>query len=121
MKNSLLFTVLFLPAFACFANEVNIVKATATKTGDSTYRFNVTLKHDDTGWQHYANKWEVLTESGKVLASRTLHHPHVNEQPFTRSLTGVFIPTDIQTVKIRAYDSTHGSGEKYFTLKLPKQ
>ena len=47
----------------------------------------VTLSHPDTGWDHYADGWEVLAADGTRLGLRTLLHPHVTEQPFTRSLT----------------------------------
>lgn len=48
-------------------------------------RFDVTLSHDDTGWDHYADGWRVELADGTVLGTRVLAHPHVNEQPFTRS------------------------------------
>ncbi len=50
-------------------------------------RVSVTLAHPDTGWDHYADGWRVETEDGTVLGTRELLHPHVEEQPFTRSLT----------------------------------
>ena len=46
----------------------------------------VTLSHPDTGWDHYADGWEVLDEAGQRIGLRVLAHPHVAEQPFTRSL-----------------------------------
>jgi hypothetical protein len=48
---------------------------------------HVTLTHPDTGWDHYADGWEVLDADGTRLGLRELLHPHVDEQPFTRSLT----------------------------------
>ncbi len=60
-------------------------------TGDPA-RFDVTLLHDDTGWDHYADGWEILDADGNSSGFRKLHHPHVNEQPFTRSLSGVDLP-----------------------------
>lgn len=48
---------------------------------------HVTLRHPDTGWDHYADGWEVLDAAGNRLGLRVLAHPHVHEQPFTRSLT----------------------------------
>ena len=56
-------------------------------------RFDVTLSHPDTGWDHYADGWRVEDASGAVLGLRVLGHPHVTEQPFTRSLkTGGPLP-----------------------------
>ncbi|WP_386679584.1 hypothetical protein [Loktanella sp. R86503] len=57
----------------------------ATPTGAGWY-IDVTLAHPDTGWDHYADGWRIEDEKGNVLATRTLLHPHVNEQPFTRGL-----------------------------------
>lgn len=95
-----------------------MVNAVATKQGDRTYRFSVTVRHDDTGWDHYADKWDVLAPDGTVLATRVLHHPHENEQPFTRSLGGVEIPDGIKEVRIRAHDKVHGYGGAEFTLAV---
>ena len=47
---------------------------------------HVTLSHPDTGWDHYADGWEVIDAAGTRLGLRELLHPHVTEQPFTRSL-----------------------------------
>ncbi len=102
---------------AAFANEVEIVNAKATQSGD-TWRFDVTLKHADEGWDHYANLWQVETEGGDVLGERVLAHPHVNEQPFTRSLGGVAIPTELSKVYIRARDSVHGWSPERFEIIL---
>ena len=85
----------------------------------SSCTFSVTLLHADTGWDHYANQWDVVTLDGVVLGTRVLYHPHVNEQPFTRSLSGVKIPAGIRSVKIRAKDSVHGYSAEEYTVQLP--
>jgi hypothetical protein len=84
-----------------------------------TCSFTVTVEHDDDGWDHYANQWDVMTLDGQVLKSRVLHHPHVNEQPFTRSLFGVVIPDGVEQVKVRAKDSKHGYAKQTFMVDLP--
>lgn len=66
------------------------------------WRVDVTLRHPDTGWEHYADGWEVLDSKGKKLAFRKLMHPHVEEQPFTRSLINVMLPDGIREIQIRA-------------------
>jgi len=103
------------------AGEVTIVDARASKTSSNTYHFDVTLKHADSGWDHYADHWQVLTPGHKVLGTRTLYHPHVKEQPFTRSLGGVNIPADISSVIIQARDTVHGISSKEFKIDLAKQ
>lgn len=82
--------------------------------------FDVTLLHADSGWEHYANRFEILSPTGKVLGTRILHHPHANEQPFTRSLIGVKIPEELSTVQVRGHDSVHGNG-KAITIQLPER
>lgn len=100
------------------AGQAHVVDATVESSGD-TYRFDVTVRHGDEGWDHYADRWEVLTPEGEVIDERTLHHPHPNEQPFTRSLRGVEMPDGISRVRIRAHDSVHGYGGDEITLELP--
>lgn len=101
------------------AGDVEIVEATARQSGD-TWSFSVTLKHGDTGWDHYADLWQVYTPDGKLLGERVLLHPHVEEQPFTRSLSGVSVPDGLDEVIIRARDSVHGVSPQEFKLKLPR-
>ena len=99
------------------AGEVKIVDVRAECPATCT--FSVTLEHGDEGWNHYADLWEVLTLDGRLLGSRVLHHPHENEQPFTRSLSGVAIPAGTGRVKIRARDSKHGYSAQEFVVELP--
>lgn len=84
-------------------------------------RFDVeaTVRHADSGWDHYANRWEILAPDGSVLATRILAHPHVHEQPFTRALTGVAIPPTFTWVRVRAHDLVHGYGGREVTIGVP--
>jgi len=100
-----------------FAGNVDIVKAKARQQGSGWY-FTVTLKHADTGWEHYADAWRVVTEDGKILGERTLHHPHVDEQPFTRGLGDVQIPAEIKKVYIEAHDNVHGWAKERHAVYL---
>ncbi len=103
-----------------YAGQADVLTVDAISTGPDTFQFTVTVRHDDKGWDHYANKWDVVAPDGTVLATRTLHHPHDNEQPFTRSLGGVKISAGITTVTIRAHDSVHGYGGKTIAVRLPR-
>lgn len=104
---------------ALFANEVVVVDVDISC--NKACNFSVTLKHDDTGWNHYADRWEVLDLQGNVIAKRVLHHPHVNEQPFTRSLNNIKIPKGVKSVIIRAHDSVHNYSDKTVKVTLPIQ
>ena len=107
-----------MPALA-WAGEADIVDVKAVRSPAGTYDFHVTVRHGDAGWDHYANTWQVIGPDGTVLGERVLLHPHVNEQPFTRSLTGVSIAEAIDSVTIRAGDSVHEFGGREMTVKLP--
>ena len=103
-----------------YAGEADVLKVEVRRSEANTYRFSVTVSHKDTGWGHYADKFDVMGPDGTVFGTRTLHHPHVDEQPFTRSLSGVEIGAGIKSVIVRAHDSVHEYGGKTVTLDLPK-
>jgi hypothetical protein len=101
------------------AGEADVLDAKASPTGDGVYRFDVTVRHADEGWDHYADRWDVVGPDGAVLGSRELLHPHEHEQPFTRSLGGVRIPEGVTRVTVRAHDKVHGLGGRTVTVPLP--
>jgi hypothetical protein len=102
------------------AGEADVVAAQAVRDGAGIYRFQVTVAHADTGWDHYADKWDVVGPDGSLLGTRVLVHPHENEQPFTRSLGGVAIPAGVDRVTIRAHDSVHEYGGKEMTVEIKR-
>jgi len=99
------------------ADDASIENATARSNG-TDWTFSVTLRHADTGWENYADGWRVLSEDGTILGTRTLYHPHVDEQPFTRSLSGVTIPESASSVLIEARTNTDGWGAARLTVDL---
>lgn len=110
---------LLLAAFPAPAGEADVTAVDVRPEAGGTYRFDATVAHADEGWDHYADRWDVLSEEGEVLATRELLHPHVDEQPFTRSLGGVAVPEGATHVVIRAHDSVHGHGGAEMRLALP--
>lgn len=94
-------------ATPALADPVRVVAVEALE-GQSGWTIHVTLEHGDTGWDDYADGWRVETVGGAILGERPLLHPHVQEQPFTRSLSGVIIPEDVATVVIRARTNIDG-------------
>ena len=107
MNKILILVSMFFSQLA-LANEVKIVDVKIKPQSGQQVRVDVTLLHADTGWKHYANGWVVMDENKKIIGSRTLYHPHVDEQPFTRSLSGVVIKKNMRFIYIRAHDSVHG-------------
>lgn len=95
------------------------LSAKAFAEPDGTFRIEVAVRHADTGWEHFADRWDVLAPDGKVLGTRVLLHPHETEQPFTRDLDGVRVPPGIRSVVIRVHDKVHGWGPKTIQLDLP--
>ncbi|MGD8516576.1 MAG: hypothetical protein PVG54_06370 [Anaerolineae bacterium] len=98
---------------------------TASEANASTWTFHVTVEHPDTGWDDYADGWDVVTPDGEVLKpdpdspfTRLLLHPHENEQPFTRSQSGIVIAADITQVRVRAHDLVDGFGGREVTVDL---
>lgn len=102
------------------AGEADVVGVEATRAGNGSFRFNVTVRHGDEGWDHYADRWDIVAPDGSVLASRVLLHPHETEQPFTRSLGGVTIPEGIERVTVRAHDTVHAYGGTELEVELPR-
>ncbi len=100
------------------AGEADVLEVEALLEGAGTWRLTVTVRHADTGWDHYADKWDVVAPDGTVLGTRVLLHPHESEQPFTRSLGGVRVPADVAEVTVRAHDSEHGYGGDEATVAL---
>ena len=103
---------------AALAGEADIVAADFSARARG-YSFRVTVRHDDQGWDHYADRWDVVGPDGAVLGARVLLHPHEAEQPFTRALNAVAIPSRVGRVVIRAHDSVHGFGGAELTVELP--
>jgi hypothetical protein len=101
------------------AGEADVVAVEASQSTDKSWRFSVTVRHDDAGWDHYANKWAVFAPDGTMLGERVLAHPHDNEQPFTRSQSGIVIDDKIDSVVVKAHDNVHGWGAD-FTYRLEK-
>ena len=102
------------PAFAS-PPVVETVKAEKVGMG---WRFDVTIRHADTGWDHFADGWDVVDAQGQTLGYRELMHPHVTEQPFTRSLSNVLVPDGVRTVWVRVRCNEDGWASKGYEVRL---
>ena len=120
MKIMIIFILLlYVVSSAAIANDVEIVKVEFKKTG-SHWRVDTTLKHHDTGWEHYADAWRIVDKNGIKLGERVLFHPHENEQPFTRSLNRLDIPAGTTIVYLEAHDKKHGWSKQRVLVDLEK-
>ncbi len=97
--------------------QVEFVKA--VQSSNSSWTFSVTVRHNDQGWKHYSDLWEVIDpETGEILAQRVLAHPHDTEQPFTRSQSGIIFPEGQRYVEVRAKCLLHGYEGKTVLIDL---
>ncbi len=110
------------------AANADVTHVRAVKADDGTWTFHVTVEHPDTGWEDYADGWDVVTPDSTVLKpnpddpfTRLLLHPHENEQPFTRSQRGIEIPEGITEVRVRAHDIVDGFGGEEIIVDLTKE
>ncbi len=96
-----------------------VVYVNAFETSKGVWRFDVTLRHNDEGWNHYATSWQVVNpETMEILSERVLAHPHVDEQPFTRSQGTIKIPPTLSEVLVRAKCQRHGFGGQEIIVPL---
>lgn len=119
-KGLLIFVAFFtvsIFSLATQASEIEIVNVVLTEQS-GTWRADVTLNHTDTGWEHYADGWRLVDEQGEVLGNRVLYHPHVNEQPFTRSLDGINIAASKRYVFVEAHDLNRGWSKKQIKIDM---
>ncbi len=111
---SLLFFGFATPALT---SEPTVKEVKVQKAG-MLWNIHVTLEHPDTGWDHYADGWEILDTEGNVLAYRKLMHPHVDEQPFTRSISGVVIPDGTREIFVKVSCSLDGWASDLVRVEL---
>ncbi len=119
MRPVAILTALALSVAPALAGPAGVLKVEARPSGGG-WSFDVTVEHGDSGWDHYADAWRVVGPDGAVYGTRTLYHPHVGEQPFTRSLSGVAIPAGVAAVTVEAHDNVHGWGGAAIEVALPE-
>jgi len=114
-----------LPTPSPSAANADVLFVKAGQSADGTWRFDVTVTHPDTGWDDYADGWDVVLPDGSVVKprpddpfTRLLLHPHETEQPFTRSQSGIILPPNVSTVTVRVHDLVDGWGGQTVTVDL---
>lgn len=88
----------------------DVVSAVATQEPGGTWSFSVTISSPYDSPERFADAWRLLDPEGVQLAERVLAHDHADEQPFTRSLSNVTIPAEVDVVTVEARDSRDGYG-----------
>ena len=87
--------------------------------GPDTYRFDVTVSSPYDSPERYADAWRIIGHDGTVYGERILLHDHANEQPFTRSLAGVAISAEVESVIVEGRDLVYGWGGRTIEVVLP--
>lgn len=105
-------------ALPAAAGEADVRDVSAVREAGGTWRFEVTIRSKDRGWDYYCDRFEIVTREGKVLGTRILVHPHDDEQPFTRGLAGVPVAPGIRAVTVRASMKPGGAGGEVRTVEL---
>ena len=105
--------------------DADVIFVKAIEQANNTWTFQVTVQHPDQGWEDYADGWDVVMPDGSVIKpdqamkfTRLLLHPHVNEQPFTRSQSGIVIPPGVTELRVRAHDIVNGYGGQEIIVDL---
>ncbi len=80
--------ILLITAGTAYANEADVTNVVVTAEENGTYRFDVTVLHADTGWDHYADKWEVVLPDGAITATRTFSTPMSTSSPLPAACPG---------------------------------
>jgi len=129
MKKLLVFTLfsslvsagdIDLNKFSSSLDYAQVKRVTATQKPNGSWCFSTTVSHNDAGWEHYADGWQVTDLQGNELGNRLLAHPHNNEQPFTRRLCDISIPENIDKIIIRAKCNVHDYGGKVVLVDLSR-
>lgn len=97
----------------------NVLAVDATRANDGTWTFSVTLSSPYDSPDRYADAWRVVSPDGTELGFRLLTHDHANEQPFTRSHSGIEIPDGVTSVTIEGRDQANGWGGEFLEFELP--
>jgi hypothetical protein len=97
--------------------DVVAVKVRATSA--DAFDFDVTVSSPYDTPQRYADGIRVLSKEGQVLGERKLLHDHADEQPFTRDVYKVKVPSGQRSVVVQARDQQHGWGGKTMDVVLP--
>lgn len=98
----------------------DVLAAELTSAGDA-WRLSATLSSPYDTPERYADAFRAIAEDGTVLGVRELAHDHADEQPFTRSLTGLEIPDDVARITVEGRDLVHGWGGDTVEVEVPSR
>jgi hypothetical protein len=98
----------------------DVIEVEIEAESGGTYRFDVTISSPYDSPERYADAWRILDLDGNVHGTRELAHHHAGEQPFTRSLSGVDLPADVDSVVVEGRDLIGGWGGATVDAAVPR-
>ncbi len=96
----------------------DVTSASFESVDDGTTDFAVTVSSPYDTPERYADAIRVRNEDGTVYGETELTHDHADEQPFTRTVSGVQLATGVGSVVVEARDSVNGWGGGTATVAL---
>lgn len=101
-------------------NYPDVVEADLEPSGGDTWSLSVTISSPYDSPERYADGWRVLSPDGTVLGAHELMHAHTNQQPFTRTQTGLEIPQNVQEITVEGRDLKNGYGGDTVTVPVER-
>ena len=105
--------------------DADVTAVFAREESNGTWTFHVTVQHNDRDWSDFADGWDVVLPDGTAVRpdpyyafTKQIRNPHVDEQPFTRTQRNIEIPSDVNTVRVRAHDKAGGFGGQEVEIDL---
>lgn len=97
----------------------DVLAAELSEDQAGTFTVSVTMSSPYDTPQRYADGWRVLAPDGTELGTHQLGHDHASEQPFTRTQSGLSIPSDVAEVTVEGRDQEYGYGGATVTVPVP--
>ena len=86
----------------------DVIRVDITRDADGTHTIAATVSSPYETVDHFVNAITVQAPAGEELARLDLVEAHVDQQPFTETLTGVEIEPSMTEVVVRGHDSING-------------
>ncbi len=107
-----------LGAGAAIADKPQAISARVILVGDSRFQFEVNIVHEDDSWEHYVDRWEVIGNGGKIIATDNVFYPRIGQDFVYRVLRGVKVDPGTEFVAFRLHDIRHGYGREKL-IRMP--
>jgi hypothetical protein len=98
----------------------DVIDVVVEEESVGVFMFTVTMSSPYDTPERYADGWRIVGPDGTVYGEHTLTHDHANEQPFTRTQSGVAIPAEVDEVTVEGRDLEHGYGGETVTVTVDR-